>query len=166
MNTADWIKQIAVLLGSAAILAFVVNAFSPRGIPWRGQWDESQGVVTADQDSLQPTLDFEIPDAPTARRLQAGGQVTFVDARPTADYREGHIPGAVSLPVGDFDRLIEDFRRRFGHDAPVATYCSGRSCQDSHILAQRLFEEGYPNVSVFIAGYPGWTAEGYPIETP
>ena len=40
--------------------------------------------------------------------------------RMAADYREGHIPGAVSLPVGDFDRRIEDFRRRFGHDAPVA----------------------------------------------
>ena len=166
MNTADWIKQITALLGSAVILAFVVNAISPRGIPWWGQWDESRGVVTADQDTLQPTLDFEIPDAPTARRLQAAGQVTFVDARSVADYREGHVPGAVSLPIGDFDRLIEDFRRRFGRDDPIATYCSGRSCQDSHILAQRLFEEGYTNVSVFIDGYPGWTAEGYPIETP
>ena len=73
MNSADWIKQIAALLGSAVILAFVVNAVSPRAIPWQGQWDESQGVVTTDQDSLQPTLDFEIPDAPTARRLQAAG---------------------------------------------------------------------------------------------
>lgn len=166
MNTADWIKQIAALLGCAVILAFVVNAISPRGIPWQGQWDESQGVVTADQRALQTTLDFEIPDAPTARRLQAAAQVTFVDARPAEDYREGHIPEAVSLPVGDFDRLIEDFRRRFDQDAPIVTYCSGRSCQDSHILAQRLFEEGYTNVSVFIDGYPGWTAEGYPIETP
>ena len=166
MNTADWIKQIAVLLGSAAVLALVVNAFSPRGIPWQGQWDESRGVVTADQSALQPTLDFEIPDAPGARRLQASGKVTFVDSRPTADYGEGHIPGAVSLPVGEFDRRIEDFRRRFGQDAPIVTYCSGRSCQDSHILAQRLFEEGYTNVSVFIDGYPGWTAEGYPIESP
>jgi rhodanese-related sulfurtransferase len=166
MSTRDWIKQIGLLLGVAVILAFGVNAVSPRGIPWQGQWDESIGVVTADQTALQPTLDFEIPDAPTARELHATGRVVFVDSRTADDYREGHIPGAVSLPVGEFDGRIEAFRARFEPGHAIVTYCSGRSCQDSHILAQRLFEAGFENVSVFIDGLPGWAAEGYPIETP
>ncbi len=165
MKTIDLIKQMAILLSTALILSLGVNALSPRGIPWRGQWDEAKGVVTADQATLQPTLDFEIPDAPTARRLHAGGQVVFVDSRTEADYRAGHIPGAVSLPVGEFDRHIDAFRARYDSGHPIVTYCSGRSCQDSHILAQRLFAAGYENVSVFIDGYPGWSAEDYPIET-
>lgn len=166
MNTHDWIKQIVLLLGGAVILAFGVNAVSPRGIPWQGQWDDAKGVVTADQTTLQATLDLEIPDARSAHILHGTGGVVFVDSRTAADYREGHIPGAVSLPVGEFDRRLEAFRARYDRGHPIVTYCSGRNCQDSHILAQRLFEAGYENVSVFIDGVPGWAAEGYPIETP
>ncbi len=165
MKTIGLIKQIILLVSTAVLMALIANALSPRGIPWRGQWDESQGVVTADQAALKPTLDFEIPDALTAHQLHAGGQVVFVDSRTEADYRAGHIPGAFSLPVGDFDRRIDAFRARYDRGHPIVTYCSGRSCQDSHILAQRLFEAGYENVSVFIDGYPGWSAGGYPIET-
>lgn len=166
MKTMDLFKQMAVLLTTAIILAFGINAVSPRGIPWVGQWDESQGAVTADQTALQLTLDFEIPDAATALALHATGKVVFVDSRSAADYRLGHIPGAVSLPLGEFEGHIAAFQARYEPSYPVVTYCSGRRCQDSHILAQRLFDAGYESVSVFIDGYPGWTAEGYPIETP
>jgi rhodanese-related sulfurtransferase len=166
MKVIDLFKQMAVLLATALILAFGLNAISPRGIPWLGQWDETRGVVTADQTDLQLTLDFEIPDAAAALALHATGKVVFVDSRSAADYRAGHIPGAVSLPLGEFERHIALFQQRYASAQPVVTYCSGRSCQDSHILAQRFFEVGYENVSVFIDGYPGWTAEGYPIETP
>ncbi len=166
MHTMDLFKQILVLLTAALTLAFGINAVSPRGIPWVGQWDESQGVVTPDQSALQLTLDFEIPDAAAALALHTTGKAVFVDSRSAADYRAGHIPGAVSLPLGEFAQHIEAFQARYDSGHPVVTYCSGRSCQDSHILAQRLFDAGYENVSVFIDGYPGWTAEGYPIESP
>ena len=162
----ELIKQSGVLLGAALVLAAAVNTVSPRGIPWQGQWDEAQGVVAADRAALAPTLDFEIPDAVAAHRLHAGGQVLFVDSRTTDDYRAGHIPGALSLPLGEFDRRIDAFRSQYAPDHPIVTYCSGRSCQDSHILARRLFEAGYENIAVFIDGYPGWAAEGYPIGTP
>ncbi len=162
----DLIKQMGVLLGTALVLAAGVNTFSPRGIPWLGQWDDAQGVVTADQAALTPTLDFEIPDAATAHRLHAAGKALFIDSRTAADYRAGHIPGARSLPLGEFDRHIDALRSQYPPSHPIVTYCSGRSCQDSHILAQRLFEAGFENVSVFIDGYPGWSAEGYPIGTP
>ncbi len=162
----DLIKQMGVLLGTALILAAGVNTLSPHGIPWQGQWDEAKGVVTADQTALAPTLDFEIPNAATAHQLHAGGMVLFIDARTAADYRAGHIPGALSLPMGAFDRRIDALQSQYAQSHPIVTYCSGRSCQDSHTLAQRLFEAGYENVSVFIDGYPGWLAEGYPIATP
>ena len=163
MTITDWFRQIGALLVSALVLAVIANAVSPRGIPWQGQWDEAKGVVTADQTDLRATLDFEIPDAPAARELHATGKVLFVDSRSVADYQAGHIPGAVSLPLGEFEQRIDAFKSRYEPGYPLVAYCSGRSCQDSHLLAQRLFEVGYENVSVFIDGYPGWTAEGYPI---
>ena len=164
MMVMDLIKQVGVLVGTALVLAVGVNTISPRGIPWQGQWNEARGVVTADQSSLAPSLDFEIPDAASAYQLHTSGKVLFVDSRTAADYRAGHIPDAFSLPLGEFDRRIDAFRKQYLPGHPIVTYCSGRTCQDSHLLAQRLFEAGYENVAVFIDGYPGWTAEGYPVD--
>ena len=59
---------------------------------------------------------------------------------------------------------IKSFQKRYGRSQPIVTYCSGRTCGDSHRLAQLLFEHGFENVSVFIDGFPGWEAEGFPIE--
>jgi rhodanese-related sulfurtransferase len=75
---------------------------------------------------------------------------------------EGHIPGAVSLPVRSFDEGIADFWQRHAPEQAIVTYCSGRTCEDSHRLAQRLREAGYGKVRVFIDGYSGWVAAGYP----
>ena len=46
----------------------------------------------------------------------------------------------------------------------MITYCSGRTCEDSHNLARLLSEVGFTDVRVFIDGFPGWEAEGYPVE--
>jgi len=46
----------------------------------------------------------------------------------------------------------------------IVTYCAGRTCEDSHNLAQLLLAFGYTEINVFIDGFPGWESEGYPIE--
>ena len=40
-------KEIVSLLGISVIGAFIVNSFSPLGIAFVGQWDDSKGVITA-----------------------------------------------------------------------------------------------------------------------
>ena len=92
------------------------------------------------------------------------GDALFVDARSQNDYDNGHIPGAVSLPVGQFEEQIESFLNRYPAEQHIVTYCSGRTCEDSHDLAQSLSDVGFTNVRIFIDGFPGWEAEGYPIE--
>ena len=49
-------------------------------------------------------------------------------------------------------------------EQPIVTYCSGRTCEDSHQLAWLLIDVGFSEVRIFIDGFPGWQAEGYPIE--
>jgi rhodanese-related sulfurtransferase len=46
----------------------------------------------------------------------------------------------------------------------IVAYCSGRTCEDSHNLAQLLLAFGYTEIKVFIDGFTGWESEGYPIE--
>ena len=161
MKTA---KEVSIILGVSILAAFAVNYFSPAGIALVGQWDTSQGVVTAKAKNNIVIDGIEIGAVDQARELYDSGEYIFVDARSPEDYEEGHIKGAVSLPVGQFEEKIAAFMEHYPPEASIVTYCSGRTCEDSHHLAEFLLEFGYDKVNVFIDGFPGWEAEGHPIE--
>jgi rhodanese-related sulfurtransferase len=161
MKTA---KEVSIILGVSMVAAFAVNFFSPAGIALVGQWDTTQGVVTANAKNDIVIDGIEIGTVDLARKLYDSGDYIFVDARSREDYESGHIKGAVSLPVGQFEEKIAAFLERYLPEAPIVTYCSGRTCLDSHHLAESLMEFGYDKISVFIDGFPGWEAEGHPIE--
>jgi len=158
------LKEISIITGISVIAAFGVNYFSPNGIALVGKWDISQGVVSAVGKNDVVMGELEIDDLAHAKTLYDTGHVLFVDARSIEDYSEGHIKNAVSLPVGQYDEQIDGFLELHDLDTPIVTYCSGRTCEDSHNLAQLLMERGYLNISVMIDGFPGWEAEGYPID--
>lgn len=149
------------MLAGALGVALLFNALSPRGIPLVGQWDTEVGVVTPapEEDEASAT----VQTVADARSLWEKGSV-FLDARHGESYREGHIKGAVSLPVYDFDALFFDFIDAYPLETPLVTYCSGRLCDESHRLAAMLKEEGYADVRVFADGLPAWVAAGLPVE--
>lgn len=156
------LKQMLFLLGIAVISAFTINFFSPTGIALVGRWDETPGGVTTNNDTLTDVYEIEHPEI--AKKIYDSGNAVFVDSRSHNNYQDGHIKGAVSLPVGQYDGLIQAFGEKYPTDTFIIAYCSGRTCDDSHKLAQLLLNYGYMNVGVFIDGYLGWKVEGYPIE--
>ena len=158
------IKEISILVGASLIAAFAFNYFSPGGISLVGQWDTAIGLITANEKNDIVLNDLEIGDVTLAKKLYDSKKFVFVDARSRDDYDEGHIKGAVSLPVGQFDETIETFLEQYPPESAIVTYCSGRTCEDSHKLAQLLLAFGYTEINVFIDGFPGWEAAGYPIE--
>jgi len=158
------IKEIIILLGVSIISAITVNFFSPSGIALVGQWDEPPGVIASKAISDVFSGELEIKHVRIAKQIYDSGEALFVDARSLEDFKNGHIKGSESLPLGKFDDLIEAFEKKYSTDTFIVTYCSERSCNDSHTLEQRLFDRGYVNVSIFIDGYQGWKSEGYPIE--
>ena len=164
MGIRKTIKEILILVSISVILAVVVNTLSPKGLPLVGQWDSAKGVVTANPGELLAERPHEIESVARAREVFDSADVLFVDARSQKDYEDGHIPGAVSLPLDRFDERIESFLKRYPLTQPIVTYCSGRACEDSHSLARFLSEAGYTDVRIFIDGFSGWKAEGNPIE--
>jgi rhodanese-related sulfurtransferase len=158
------IKELGILLGISIIAAFSVNYFSPAGIALVGQWDTEKGVITANEKNKIDLIDFEIGDIALAKELWDSNNYVFIDARPRDDYDEGHIQGAVSLPLGQFDEKIEAFMDQYPPETAIISYCSGRTCEDSHRLAELLLAVGYSQINVFIDGFPGWEAQGYPVE--
>jgi rhodanese-related sulfurtransferase len=158
------IQKAFFLLFLAAIAALVTNHFSPVGIELIGQWDQGKSVINADTKDGSPDHHPDIDDVDMAKLIYDGGKAVFIDARSTDSYGKGHIKGAVSLPVDEFDSMIEFLLNRYPTDKHIITYCSGRSCEDSHRLAQMLFDFGYESVSIMIDGFPVWEESGFPVE--
>ena len=165
MPYKDIAKELIILLGFAVIAAFTVNYFSPNGIALFGQWDTSQGVITAKPKNDPVVGDFfEIKNATAAKEIYDTGKAVFVDARSFEVFINGHIKNAVSIPANQVFEFIDHFKTKHPSNTPVVTYCSGRECNDSHKLAQYLMGVGYENVKVFIDGYHEWERKGYPVE--
>jgi rhodanese-related sulfurtransferase len=158
------VKEVIFIVLLATALALLVDALSPVGIPWVGQWDVSKGVIRADNHDLIAMLGFEIDDVEIAGKIYGQGSAVFLDARSRSAYEDGHIRGAISMPVNEFDDVIEPFSKQYAPEQTFIAYCSGRFCEDSHQLAERLYEHGYHNVLVMIDGYPGWLEKGLPVE--
>ncbi|MGH9459105.1 MAG: rhodanese-like domain-containing protein [Thermoanaerobaculia bacterium] len=111
------------------------------------------------------------PDTPAveidAEKVQAlyALKVPFIDARRTDVYRQGHIAGARSMPVWESDiddRIMQFYSEGYPQERPIVVYCSGGACEDSHMLAQKLWGIGYNNVLVYTDGYPDWVKRGLP----
>lgn len=158
------LKESGILVLISIVTAFAVNYFSPFGIALIGQWDAAQGIVTAFAKNDNSSADLEIGDLKLAKEMYDSGSFLFVDARSRDDFEAGHIKGAISLPIAQFDESVLDFLDQYAPETAIVTYCSGRDCEDSHQLAQLLLDLGYIQLSVLIDGYPGWKAEGYPVE--
>ena len=95
----------------------------------------------------------------------------FLDARRTSVYEQGHIPGARPYSVWESD-IDEKVNKLFAErsdprdqNLPIVIYCSGGDCEDSHMLAQKLWGIQFNNVYVYKDGFPDWQKRGLPIHT-
>lgn len=87
----------------------------------------------------------------------------FIDARRTNSFEEGHIAGSRSMPVWEADidaRVAAIYEEGRDQNAPVVVYCGGGACEDSHMLAQKLWGVGFDNVLVYKDGFPDWQKRG------
>lgn len=73
---------------------------------------------------------FEKPEAAEAvsagellRRVRAG-EVTVLDVRPHEEFRAGHLPGALSVPLPELKRRLSELPR----ERAVVAYCRGPYC--------------------------------------
>jgi rhodanese-related sulfurtransferase len=99
----------------------------------------------------------------TLKRLYDANAALVVDAREVAEYAEGHIRGAVSLPYNDAMAEPERVKKLDPAGRPIVIYCSGGDCELSMDLARVLIEAGKRRVLVYEGGYPEWQSAGYEI---
>lgn len=86
---------------------------------------------------------------------------TWVDSRSEADYRAGHIPGAINLP---FERVSEDHAILKNHKVLIV-YGSDYNDNRADAMSKRLIALGYKNVHTLTGGMRAWKSDGNEIET-
>jgi len=87
------------------------------------------------------------------------GEVVLLDVRPLPEYRAGHLPGAISIPLEELGQRLAGLPR--GRD--VVAYCRGPYCFLSVDAVRMLRSKGIPAVRLG-DGVPEWQAAGLPIE--
>lgn len=79
-----------------------------------------------------------------------GDNVTILDVREPAEYVFSHIPGAVSIPLGELEGRMGEINK----DKEIYVIC--RTGNRSNMAAQQLTEKGYENVFNVKPGMTEW----------
>lgn len=93
--------------------------------------------------------------------------VLVLDARRTEEYAAAHIAAARSFAVWESDveaKIAGLTGQGLPPVIPILVYCSGGACEDSKMLAEKLFNTGFVNVYVYQDGFPDWQAKDRPVE--
>ena len=155
---------VLLLLTLAALLSFGVNSFSPTGIALKGQWDRSKGVVMANSKQDIALADIEINNPLRVQQMIKNTEVVLMDVRPKDIYDMGHLPGAFSFPLEEFDEVLDRLLTLVKKDSVVLVYCSGVECTDSHTVAAQLLALNFKKVRVYAGGFREWQEMGYETE--
>jgi len=99
----------------------------------------------------------------SAAQLQARlerDEVVVLDVRPEAEFRAGHVPGAISAPISTLASTSSKLPRR----REVVAYCRGPYCVYADDAVRLLRAQGLKARRLDV-GFPEWRRDGFPVET-
>lgn len=105
------------------------------------------------RDALEPVQADDLLD-----RVK-DGLVTVIDVRPSEEYAQGHIAGALSIPLDELSCEL----KRIPRDREVVAYCRGPWCVLSYEAVARLRKAGLA-ARRLENGLPEWRHSGLPVE--
>ena len=103
-------------------------------------------------DELEPVTHEEL----IARAKQ--DDVVVLDVRPQDEFAAGHIPGAVSVPLGELEQRLGSLPC----DAQIVAYCRGPYCLLAPRAVELLRERGF-HARRLEDGFPEWRLAGLPV---
>lgn len=150
--------QAAAILLIAGAVGMAVNQARPGRLPLVADWSPEARLTLDSGDSLVISPD-------EAEALFFAESALILDARTHDVFEEGHIQGALNVPVEELEGHLESLFADIPLDANIITYCDGESCNLSHELALALLDRGYGNARVLVNGWTVWQQRGLPVET-
>ena len=100
-------------------------------------------------------------DAIQATQLSNRENAVFLDIRDDGEYRGGHIPEAIHIPIRQLPDRIGELNKH--KDCPVIAYC--RSGNRSNGAGSVLKKHGFENVYNLSGGIAAWQKASLPVST-
>ncbi|MDX5474866.1 MAG: sulfurtransferase TusA family protein [Bacillaceae bacterium] len=151
LNAGEVLEVVATDKGSKAD----IKAWADRvGHQYLGTTEEGDTLkhyirkATAEEENQEQTY----PNVVNNEVLQAklNEDVVVIDVREPAEYAFGHIPGAISMPIGELETLANDVNK----EATIYVVC--RTGTRSDLAAKILSEKGFTNVFNVVPGMSKW----------
>jgi rhodanese-related sulfurtransferase/DNA-binding transcriptional ArsR family regulator len=111
-----------------------------------------QRAFLAKRESMEPVQADEL-----LRRVRAG-EVTLIDVRPASEFRAGHIPGALSVPLSELKARLKALPR----NREIVAYCRGPYCVMALEAAELLRKQGF-RAERMEQGVVDWRARGWRV---
>lgn len=99
-----------------------------------------------------------------AQRLHKMKGVVFADARAKVEWDQSHVPGAIPVPLGEFDAYYAKNAKKFKTAKYIVVYCHGVGCHLSDMACKHFHEKGHRNVVNFYSGWPAWSGAALPTQ--
>jgi rhodanese-related sulfurtransferase/DNA-binding transcriptional ArsR family regulator len=106
-----------------------------------------------ERDSFEPIAREDL-----LRRLK-DGLVVVIDVRPADEFAQGHLPGAVNIPLHELKRRLGELPKR----KEIVAYCRGPYCVLSFDAVDTLRRKGF-RARRLEDGFPEWKAARLPVE--
>ncbi|WP_018130803.1 rhodanese-like domain-containing protein [Effusibacillus pohliae] len=85
--------------------------------------------------------------------IKGNGQLVILDVRQPEEYRDGHVPGAVLIPLGELEGRLAELDK----EKPYLVIC--RSGRRSVMACQLLRQHGFDKLFNLQGGMLGWTGQ-------
>jgi rhodanese-related sulfurtransferase len=99
-------------------------------------------------------------DVAGLKSAKDAGQVTLIDVRTPGEYAEGHVPGAVNIPLDQVQARMSELEAYKSQDLYLICRSGARSAKAQGILQSAGFEKTI-NVA---GGTLAWQSAGFPVE--
>jgi rhodanese-related sulfurtransferase len=86
----------------------------------------------------------------------------IIDVRDRTDYDQGHLPGAISLPIHEFKERVEGLKL----PKIEAVILYGADDVRARDATRVLYESGYQGALTLKGGIAAWRDAGQPLATP
>lgn len=90
-------------------------------------------------------------------RLLAEGAIRVLDVREDSEFKRGHLPGAIHVPMKRLPERVGSLR----HDKPYAVIC--QSGNRSRSSTSYLLDQGFEGTVSVRGGTGAWARSGRPI---
>lgn len=111
------------------------------------------------RDFRQSNFKFESVTIDGLLKKLKSGKVTILDVRPETEFNKGHIADAISIPVHELKKRLNELPKR----REIVAYCRGPFCVYADEAVAILNSAGY-KATRLEEGFPDWSLMGLPIE--